>query len=151
MKSWWYLRMTHRVSVWSYFSLGFSYFCIRHSARSNKCQEKLLYKCICHIQGLPSPPLSLLCLRSLGRRRQSRCIFQAAWSTALLSVCSVLGQGLGSGQCCLAPLTLLCLVTKQADGVALVRVKHWRPSLYIKFRVDCREVWFSSHLWLGAG
>ena len=64
---------------------------------------------------------------------------------ALLSVYTVLGQGLSSGQCCLAPLTLLCLVTKQADGMALVRVKHCRPSLYIKFHVDCREVWFSSH------
>lgn len=59
---------------------------------------------------------------------------------ALLSVYTVLGQGLSSGQCCLAPLTLLCLVTKQADGMALVRVKHCRPSLYIEFHVDCREV-----------
>lgn len=47
--------------------------------------------------------------------------------------------------CSSHPLTLLCLVTKQADGMALVRVKHRRPSLNIKFHVDCREEWFSAH------
>lgn len=57
-----------------------------------------------------------------------------------LSVYAVLGQGLGSGQCCLVPLTLLCLVTKQADGMALVRVKHSRPSRYIRFHVDSGEL-----------
>lgn len=77
------------------------------------------------------------------------------WSTAHLSVCTVLGQGLSSGQCCLAPLTLLCLVTKQADGMALVRVKHCRPSLYIKFHVDAEnydlaiimtQCWWTKHV-----
>lgn len=73
-------------------------------------------------------------------------VIQHISKTAHLSVCTVLGQGLSPGQCCLVPLTLLCFVTKQADGMALVRVKHCRPSLYIKFHVDCSEVWFSSLL-----
>lgn len=67
-----------------------------------------------------------------------------------VSVCTVLVQGLSSGQCCLVPLTLLFLVTKQADGMGLVRVKHCRPSLYIKFHVDCSGVWLSSLLVDGA-
>lgn len=51
-------------------------------------------------------------------------LFLTVWSTAHLSVYTVLCQGLGPGQCCLVLLTLLCLVTKQADGMTLVRVKH---------------------------
>lgn len=71
-------------------------------------------------------------------------ISSTVWSTAHLSVCTVLGQGLSSGQCCRAPLTLLCLVTKQADGMALVRVKHPSISIY-QIPCWCRELWFSSH------
>lgn len=67
-------------------------------------------------------------------------ISEIVWPTAPLPVYTVLGQGLSSGQCCLVPLTLLCLVTEQADGMALVRVKRRCASLYIKYHVDCREL-----------
>lgn len=74
-----------------------------------------------------------LCFPFAGMRRPSPlypCPLKAAYTAHSprmvnvppVCVCAVLGQGLGSGQRCIAPLTLLCLVTKQADGTALVRV-----------------------------
>lgn len=66
----------------------------------------------------------------------------------------VLGQGLSLVHCCCVPLTLLFLVTKQADGMAFVRVKPCCAPLKIRFHVDRTDLWrlsLSSRLSAGDG